>query len=72
MRPLEKWQRTKLETIQLRLNRTFSEVWGTLPPSSERENIRLAIAHAEQMVINMLREPEQITMEDFVNEDNGQ
>ena len=70
MRPLEKFQRTKLEALEIRMMRTKQEVWALLSPSYERDTIMLHILNAQCAIKNMLSEPEQMTMEEFLNEDS--
>ena len=69
-RPLDKWQRTKLESIKLRLDRTAAEIWGALPPSYDRDSIRHYLYNASEVIKKMLDEPEQITMEECLDEDS--
>lgn len=68
MRPLEKYQRTRLETMKSELSRNGDIIWGLLPPSSERDNIRFSLHNAIHAITVMLEEPEQMTMDDLIDE----
>ena len=67
MERLSKGQRERLERFKNELEFIQSSIWGLLSPSAERDEARFHITKAANAVYRMLKEPEQMTLEDFEN-----
>lgn len=67
---IDSWQRPRLEECRKNTEDVFNQIWGLLAPSPERQVIMVKLREAMIEMTKMLKEPEQITMDEVLEGDN--